>query len=128
MVGYITEKVILQVKYFHFQCYPHATSCMCANRYLDGYQLCLLCLLVSIQPVSNITEKVIYKYNLSLSHIRSCMCENHYMDGYPLCLLWYTILGSIQKVNFLIEIFYELNDITFTVILMFHLPCVQIVT
>ena len=39
----ITEKVILQVEIFHFHCHPHVPSCMCVNRYLDIYPLCMLC-------------------------------------------------------------------------------------
>ena len=41
-------------------------------------------------------------------------------------IVCYTILGPIQVVvSFLIEIFYKLNDFTFTVIIVFHLACVQ---
>ena len=90
-VSYITEKLFYKLNAFTFNAILMLhLACVQIVTWMDTNYVCSA-ILVSIQPVSNITEKVIYKYNLSLSHVRSCMCENcRYLDGYPLFLLCYT--------------------------------------
>ena len=40
---YVILKALFYIEIFHFHCHPHVLSCMCANCYLHGYPLCVLC-------------------------------------------------------------------------------------
>ena len=99
-------------------CHPHVPSCMCANRYLDGYTW--------INLACKFTEKVILKIEWihfhCHPHVPSCMCVNRYLDGHPLCLLCYTGINLACK--FTEKVILQLKYFTFTVILIFHPACV----
>ena len=105
---------------------------MCANHYINGYPLCLLCytlinldcklhnLKSSFTSLNDFTSTVIMFHHAC---VHACVQNVTWMTFDHVC---YNIIDLGGK--FLIDFFYKYNDITFTVTLVFHLVCMQIDT